>query len=353
MSQKEPPRQITVPEMAPHVHSFAAGENKVIKISKWLIKWISSSLESGKIKPYDMLPSKSDLAFHIGVSKSTMQSVFRYVEDCGYIESKQKIGTYIKDMISGYKLKKLTSKRELAVEAIKQHITEYGYGEGDLLIPTRKIAQLTGMSNATIRTALGSLISLGIVGKKYNSFIVLTSSFESDGIVTKTLAEKIADSIKDFISNNLKPGDKLPSNSELASKLNVSLKTIHDASKLLAKQGVILSRRGRYGTIVLGQTEQNRTEAYSYEKAEQKIRHYITQNCEVGDKLPSIKQFAEKLGLSPKTIKRALDNIADEGYLTFSRGRYGGTFVTDIPQEGADAYKWLAINSDYITNIEN
>lgn len=353
MSQKEPPRQITVPEMAPHVHAFGAGENKVIKISAWLINWITAALEEGKIKPYDMLPSKSDLAFHIGVSRGTVQSAFRYVEDCGYIESKQKIGTYIKDTISGYKLKKLTSKRELAVEAIKKHMVEHGYKEGDLLISTRKLASLTGISNTTIRTALGSLISPGIIGKKYNSFIVLTSSFKADGVETKTLAEKVAESIKIYASANLNPGDRLPSNSELAGMFDVSIKTIHDASKLLVREGILYSRRGRYGTIYLGENQPAHAEMYSYEKVEQKIRHYISQNCAIGDKLPAIKVLADEFELSSKTIKKALDNLAEEGFLTFSRGRNGGTFVTDIPQEGAEAYQWLALTNDYIPGNKN
>ena len=78
-------RQITVSEMAPHVHSFLPGENKVNKISAWLINWITNSLKNGSIKPYDMLPSKGNLAFHIGVSQGTIQNVFRYVEDFGLV----------------------------------------------------------------------------------------------------------------------------------------------------------------------------------------------------------------------------------------------------------------------------
>lgn len=54
--------------------------------------------------------------------------------------------------------------------------------------------------------------------------------------------------------------------------------------------------------------------------------------------------------LAQKTIKKALDNLAEDGYLTFTRGRYGGTFVTDIPQSVNEAYKWLAISSDYVSN---
>ena len=81
MSKESAPRQISVAEMAPHVHSFLSGENKVNKISAWLIEWIKKALKSKKIKPYDKLPAKADLAFHTGVSIGTIQNVFRFVED--------------------------------------------------------------------------------------------------------------------------------------------------------------------------------------------------------------------------------------------------------------------------------
>ena len=54
--------------------------------------------------------------------------------------------------------------------------------------------------------------------------------------------------------------------------------------------------------------------------------------------------------ISGKTVKKALDNLAGDGYIMFTRGRYGGTFVMDIPQTSGEAYKWLAINSDYVSN---
>ena len=122
MAGKYTPRRITVPEMAPHIHSFLPGENKVNKLSKWLVDWIESSLKSGKIRPCDYLPSKADLACHIGVSRGTMQNVFRQVEDLGYLESKQRVGTFIKDRRKGATLEKLTSKREYAIEVIKKYI---------------------------------------------------------------------------------------------------------------------------------------------------------------------------------------------------------------------------------------
>ena len=135
----------------------------------------------------------------------------------------------------------------------------------------------------------------------------------------------------------------------MSEKFSISLKTVHDAVKLLAKEGIVYTRRGQYGTIVMSITDSKPFEFYNYEKVEGKIRHYIKLNCKVGDKLPSIKMFAKEYSTSAKTIKKALDNLAEEGVVTFVRGRFGGTFVTNIPNE-SDSYTWLAISSDYVNN---
>lgn len=341
--------QITVSEMAPHVHSFAPHESKADKILKWLINWIDFALECRKINPYDFMPSKGDLAFHIGVSKSTMQNVFRQAEDLGYLESKQKIGTYIKDRSNKKSFEKLTSRRELTIEIIKKFITENNYREGDVLISTRKLAQITGISSTTIRLAMINLVSEKILKKDGRNFIIMDSNCKINPIEVQTLVEKIADNLAQYIEENLASGDKLPNNTKLAKMFNVSIKTIHDAIKELSKKGVLRTRRGRYGTIVLG-NQGNSENLYHYEKFEQKIKQYIRENCEVGDKMPSIRHFAQNYKTSEKTIKNALNILFEEGYITFTRGRYGGTFVTDIPQGSAEAYKWLAISNDYMQN---
>lgn len=345
------PRQISVAEMSPHVHSFAPGENKVNKISVWLINWIEKSLEAGSIKPFDLLPSKGDLAFHTGVSKGTMQNVFRFVEDCGLVESKQRIGTYIKGYKPAQSAEKLTSKRELAANTIKKFIHDNNYKKGDCLISTRKLSEITGISNTTIRMAICSLISENIIKKVNNAFVVEKVNYKLEEIRVQTLVEKTALSLKEYIENEFKAGMRLPPNSELAQNLKVSVKTIHDAIKLLAKEGIVYTRRGQYGTIVSGNNDDN--ELYYYEKIEFKIRHYIAENCEIGSKLPSIIELAKLYQVSAKTIKKALDNLSEEGYITFTRGRWGGTFVTDIPQEVNEAYKWLALSPSYVPSIEN
>ena len=78
----------------------------------------------------------------------------------------------------------------------------------------------------------------------------------------------------------------------------------------------------------------------------------IAQNYEIGDKLPSIMELSKSLDLSPNTIRKAFHNLAKEGYLVFSRGRYGGTFVIDIPEVEAQTFKWLAVNPQYAKMYE-
>lgn len=349
MATKQNQYRITVAEMAPHIHSFLPNENKVDKLVVWLKNWIDLSLQCGKIKPYDFLPSKGDLACHIGVSIGTVQAVFRRIEDDGYIESKQRIGSYISDRKKENSLQKLTSKRDLAIEVIKKFILEENYQIGEKLISSRKFAEITGFSNTIINSAIKTLTNEGILKKDNRFFIIKKLDFNIEKIQQKTLVEKIADEIKRFVEKNLKSGDKLPSNEDLVRMFKVSAKTIHDSIKLLTKEGLLYTRRGQYGTIVLS-SDNEKIEVYEYEKFEQKIKIYMTSNYQIGDKLPPIRELAKYYQTSEKTIKKALDNLAEDGYLTFSRGRYGGTFILDLPQDSSEAYKWLAISTDYMSN---
>ena len=63
--------------------------------------------------------------------------------------------------------------------------------------------------------------------------------------------------------------------------------------------------------------------------------------------------LSKEMDLSPNTIRKAFKNLASEGYLTFSRGRYGGTFVIDIPETDTQAFKWLAVNPKYAETYKN
>ena len=342
-------RQITVAEMAPHVHSFGVNENKTEKIFCWLKLWIESSLKRKIINYGDRLPIKGDLAFHIGVSLGTIQNVFRMLEDVQIIESKQRIGSFIKNPNTNCGVEKMTSKKDFAIESIKNYIKENNLQSGDVLLSTRKLGRMLNLSGATIRAALNNLVLDNILIKKENNFIINSLEFITTEIRTKSLSEKVAERLQNELSNISNAG-RIPSNKELAKYFGVSIKTIHDAVKILTKMGILYSRRGQYGTMIIKNAE---NKMYFYEEIELKIKHYIAQNSEIGSKLPSMVEFAKMFDVSTKTIKKALNNLAYDGYVTFTRGRYGGTFVVDIPQSVNESYKWLAIASDYVLESEN
>ena len=341
--------RITVEDMAPHVHDFKPGENKVDKITLWLTNWIINSLECRKIQPGDFLPPKSDLAYHMCVSLGTMQSVYRNMEDRGFVKSKQRIGTYIAKPGLSNSSEKLTSKSSCIVDMIKKFILEEGYITEDVLPSTREFAELFNISASTVRTAITKLMYDGIISKKGQRYILVNPEINIEETKHETLVEKTAAQIQDYIKRELSSGDKIPSNTELSKMFKVSVKTINDAVKILVKNGIVYSKRGKYGTIVAdSENISGKDREYCYEIVYKKIKKHIVDNCKIGDKLSPIKDMAIQYETSEKTIKTALDMLMADGIVAFMRGRYGGTFITDVPDADNESYKWLAINSDYV-----
>ena len=349
-------------------------ESKAITIGKWLGEWIKEDLASGKIQVNNLLPSKAEFAYMLGVSIGTMQNALRYLEDTGLVESKQCIGTLIKSADTTPSMRKLTSKRENAIEEIKKYIKSNNIQIGKNLPSSRIIAEHIGCSANTTRLALEYLCSVGILTHKFKNsketgWVLKNDEFSTnDESLNETLVAKVQNEIKEYISKNLRVGDKIPAHSEFSKELKVSIKTIHDALKILIDEGILLARRGRYGTTVIKMpdemtVEQRRetsifapaqdTAFYYYEKTQHNIKKMIAENYSVGMKLPSIMELSKQMDLSPNTIRKAFHNLAKEGYLVFSRGRYGGTFVIDIPEMEEQAFKWLAVNPKYAEAYKN
>ena len=344
-------------------------ESKSTVIAKWLADWIKTDLKNGKIKVNNLLPSKTEFAYMLGVSTGTMQNALRYLEDLGFVESKQRIGTLIKDYRKkSYSMRKLTSKREIAIEQIKQYIVSSKLKIGDNLPSSRAVAANINCSQNTARTALESLCSSEILTHKFKNsketgWVLKSLDFEINSQNSnETLVNKVENDLKNYINKNLRVGDKMPAHEELAKILSVSIKTIHDALKVLISENILLARRGRYGTSVIKMpyempVEQKRetsifasaqeTAFYYYEKTQNKIKKMICDNYAIGSKLPSVRELSIQMDLSPNTIRKAFHNLAKEGYLVFSRGRYGGTFVIDIPKMEEQPFKWLAVNPTF------
>ena len=356
-----------------------ADESKSIVIGKWLSEWIKADLASGKIQISNVIPSKADFAYLLGVSIGTMQNAFRYLEDAGFVESKQCIGTMVKDFTQpNSSMRKLTSKRDLAVNAIKAYIKNEGFKVGAQLPSSATIASSIGFSVNTTRFALETLATQNIICHRFKnardcgwSVITLDFDIKEGNCNTKsseTLVEMVVKDLEDYIVENLKVGDKMPAHAQLSELLKASLKTVHDALAVLIERGVLLARRGRYGTTVVrmpyGEISTLKPETsifapardtafYHYEKTQNQIKRMIAEQYEVGDKLPSIMELSKQFDLSPNTIRKAFHNLAQEGYLVFSRGRYGGTFVIDIPEIESQTFKWLAVNPQFAKQYQN
>lgn len=348
-------------------------ESKSIVIGKWLAKKIEKGLISGDIHINEILPSKSEFAYLLGVSVGTVQNAFRYIEDLGYVESKQCIGTLVRNYRNQTSvLRKFVSKRDLAVEAIKRYIQNDKFSVGEVLPSSRTIATIIGFNSNTTRLALEYLTTCGIIEHKYKNaneygWIIRNLDFtvtisQGGAPKSKTLVEMVVKDLEKFITNNLKIGDRIPPHYQLAKSLKTSIKTVHDGLKILVDKGIILPRRGRYGSSVIKipNTEEisvkpemsifapaKDTAFYHYEKIQNKIKHLISNDYNIGDKLPSIEEFSKILDVSPNTIRKAIHNLSKEGYLVFSRGRYGGTFVIDIPETETQSFKWIAVNPQY------
>ena len=217
-------------------------ESKAIAIAKWLIKCIENDKN---IKPNYLLPSKPELAYLLGVSIGTIQNSLRYIEDLGYVESKQCIGTFIKDRKETSSIRKLTSKREIAVNKIKQYILDNKFNPGQTLPSSRNLSFAIGCSSNTTRLALEFLGTVDIVEHKFKNsnesgWIVKSIDFTTDKINDDdniTLVKKVENDLKDYISLNLKIGDRIPPHATLSGELSVSIKTIHDALKTLINEG--------------------------------------------------------------------------------------------------------------------
>ena len=370
-------RKITVNELPNDIPDFSSTfEPKESIIKKWIISWILSSIEKKTIKENDILPKKSEISNYLGVSIGTVQNAIRYVEDEGYLKSKQRLGTMISGATNPLSdIKKSTSKRDKSIIAVQSVIMQKEYSIGKPIPSTRKMAEMLGVSQNTVRLAYEYLNRIGIIefkksrGSDSNWILKDHPTIPdeeikaAESLTADTLVKKLTHELKVFLGENFKVGDKIPSHDDLAKSLNVSVKTVHDCVKQLGSEGILLSRRGRYGTILSKNPLDNSFEPlkessifaraedaalYSYQKIESKIINLIKSNYKIGDKLPSMKELAAHFDVSTNTIRKALSNLSSEGYITFGRGRFGGTYLVDMPEEvTTQAYQWLSINPNY------
>lgn len=346
-------------------------------IANWLKCWISDGLKSKKIEVGNLLPKKEAISAYTGVSVGTVQNAIRFIEDEGCVESKQRIGTMIKDCGSGEsQLRKQCSKREKLIASLKKHLITENYQVNETLPSSRELAKKLKSALNTTRLALEYLSSVGIIESQNNrgnksNWILKTlpeitelenSKFDKDED-NQTLVSQVEADLKMYIEKNYKINDKLPAHSELSDILKVSIKTVHDAMKSLISEGILCARRGRYGTIIVRMPNEDikkgpeyeifasakEASFYNYERVEKHLKLLIRKQYKLGAKLPAMGTLAQELDVSSNTIRKALQNLAKQHIIEFARGRYGGTFITKMPEDNEIAtFKWLSVNPEHV-----
>ncbi len=358
-------------------------ELKNIKVSKaqaigeWLCQKIVEFTESGKISVGQKIPSKADFAYRLGVSIGTIQNALKFVEDNGLIEAKPCVGTLIRDKNSPLTLsKKNISKRDVITSKIKDYIVKNGFKKGDDISSSKHIAQILNEPSNTVRSALENLCNQGILTHKFRKSGEKAGWYlEKDLIKTEevslhseTLVEQTVKNIEKYITEKYKIGDRIKTHTDFAKMFNTSVSTIHSAFQVLIEKGILITRRGQYGTCVLKMPSDKETlsmpketsifapaadaQVYYYEKLQTQIKKIISENYSIGDKLPPIVNIADDMDISANTVRKALLMLAQQGYVRSERGRYGGTFVTDIPDTSNQSFKWLAVNPKFVKTMK-
>lgn len=345
----------------------------------WLLRFREYLLENKIATMGDLIPSKKDISKLLKISTGTIQNAIKYAEDKGFFKSKQCIGTIISNPNDMEDEIKMFSKKDRALIEIKKFLIKHKYDENEIIPPITELSSEIKTSTNTLRLALYELIEKGILRKevyKKNSILILNSKVKltekeksySGEIKNKNLVKILKEDIKKFLQKNYKTGDKIPSNMHFAKMYNVSIRTVNSAIKELNKDKVILSRRGNYGSIFLNTSikeakseksmfmsspqkkgELKNSYNYKWETVLENIQSYILKNHEAGDKIPSMKDFAQKLNTSVTTVKRAIHELSVQGVLYAQKGKYGGLFIIEMPQ-AEDSYRWLAINPNYFEN---
>ena len=139
-----------LPSEIPDLNSVDSTKDNII--AAWLQNWIKNDLSTGKISTGNLLPQKADIAKYLGVSIGTVQNAIRYIEDNGYVESKQRIGTMVKDLnFSDAQVRKQTSKRDRVIASIKKLIIDNNYKVDESLPSSREFSKMLGSTANTTR----------------------------------------------------------------------------------------------------------------------------------------------------------------------------------------------------------
>jgi GntR family transcriptional regulator len=106
---------------------------------------------------------------------------------------------------------------------------------------------------------------------------------------------QIVEQVQQFVaSDNLKPGDQLPTVRQLASELRVNFNTIARAYRMLDEAGLISTQQGR-GTYILDQTEEGFRDLYKKESLHVQTERFLAEVERQGFTTQEIRETLEQM----------------------------------------------------------
>jgi GntR family transcriptional regulator len=87
-----------------------------------------------------------------------------------------------------------------------------------------------------------------------------------------------------------------------------------------------------------------------YAQLKEQIKYAIeSSHFDVGDRLPTVRQYAVDLKINLNTVCKVYSELEDEGYISTRQGK--GTFVTGIPERQDKDEQRLMIIDELLVNL--
>jgi DNA-binding GntR family transcriptional regulator len=193
---------------------------------------VEERIRSGEFAPGDRLPSIRVLASLYRASPGTVRAALNDLDQVGLIAGPQG-GRRIVQSVGGTPLR---SSADLAVDRIEQEFLDDGRLTDGPLPTETTLCSVLGVSRASLRAALGTLVAEGILIRHPDGRLY------SPGAVPDTAYNRVAQQMRSALPRPAAgTGHRLPGESQLAAQYRVSRPTVRRALSVLAQEGLVYS----------------------------------------------------------------------------------------------------------------
>ena len=115
--------------------------NSVVPLYKQIVRALSDSIANGTYRPRDKLPTEAELIEQFGVSRITVRSAIKEMEDAGLVERARGKGTFVAEINSnGYEAQDAKAAVDMLIDKFLEQCKELGLSEADAAAAVAKRA---------------------------------------------------------------------------------------------------------------------------------------------------------------------------------------------------------------------